>query len=403
MNVSFEHLRFVGINHTLIFTATNMTVTGAESARPLVFSPSAKIQITLIPLFAGHLEIHQVEFDSPMIYIERSANSTLNWRMPNPESDSAVRFNERWTFGRGKIDYRDLSADPSFETLIDFASLNILAEQETGALKISAKFHPLRLPGHSLELDSRYEPEIDEASFKLNDNKGNFVVEGTVKAFQALPRFRGTIKLRGAQTSELLKQVHGFPGMPNLSGILTASAEVQGEGVPPKTFSKRLNFSGALEIRHGMIWGNNVIRALFKELGIAIPITPTTYNTDNTDSKFEKMFVLSDTPFDILKLQIKKSGDRIVVSDLLIQSKNYLLSVNGTYAPLDQMIELQGKIVVLDDATAWCIKQWPQLAVYRNPQNRLSINFETRGIVPNPTLFVGSHVNLSHNSRDLPS
>jgi hypothetical protein len=181
---------------------------------------------------------------------------------------------------------------------------------------------------------------------------------------------------------------------------MNASFEFEGEGVHPRQLADKLSFYGALEIRRGIIWNNNPSRNLLLSLiddKRRSLLTGSHEVVANSADKFDIFFAEDNMPFDIMKLQLRKIGKSYEVTDLLIQSKNYLLSSAGTYDALDQTVDFRGKFAVLDDAAVWCVRRWPQLTPLRNSKGRLVMDFESRGVVPNPTLSVGSKMDLSHN------
>ncbi|MFA7001372.1 MAG: hypothetical protein WC352_04430, partial [Candidatus Omnitrophota bacterium] len=333
----------------LTWTAENVTAGGTDGREPVLFCPSAEVTFRFWPLLAGQLRLERIEFIRPVISLERDEND--RWR-PATAAEYLLAPLPRapvLEMTAGKIVYRDRSSLPVFGVEVLFETAEI--RRPNGGDSRLFSLRGLRMPQHpqweTFDAEGEYDPLADEASLEVLGSKERWKVRALIHSVTDHPRWSAEATSEGLESVLVLPQDGGL--FPPLIGELHLSGEGAGEGLHPAAFRQSGQARGAFEIRNGKLLGANLIRRI---LDSAVPAGegPASLPEGEAASKAVAVLEDPDTVFDVFRGSIEKAASVLNFRDLLIQSEEALIRMDGVYDAVNQSVDLRGRLILLETA-----------------------------------------------------
>ena len=240
------------------------TVDGVRIANP-AWAGSASLadidrialQIRLIPLFAGHLDMRLLEFDRPRVALYRDAQGRATWDFSDgAKPDEPLRLPpiRKFVIDGGKLDYRDEERKLTFTGTVDAKErlgANNRGFQMIGQGVLNAQPFHLQVTGGPLLNIDRDKPYPFDADIRAGETY--VTAKGAVPKPFDLAQFYTDVTSRGPDLADL----YGLTGVPlpntppyNLRGRLSRNGHLwKVDGIGGRVGSSDL--SGSLSVLSG--------------------------------------------------------------------------------------------------------------------------------------------------------
>ena len=236
------------------------------------------LQIRLIPLFTGHLDMRLLEFDRPRVALYRDAQGRATWDFSDgsrPDEPLRLPPIRKFVIDGGKLNYRDEERKLTFTGTVDAKErlgANNRGFQMVGQGVLNAQPFHLQVTGGPLLNIDRDKPYPFDADVRAGDTY--VTARGAVPKPFDMAQFYMDVTGRGPDLADL----YGLTGVPlpntppyNLHGRLSRDVHLwKIDGIGGRVGSSDL--SGSLSVRSGkprpMLTANLVSRRLvFPDLG----------------------------------------------------------------------------------------------------------------------------------------
>ena len=215
------------------------------------------LQIRLIPLFTGHLDMRLLEFDRPRVALYRNAQGRATWDFSDgAKPDEPLRLPpiRKFVIDGGKLDYRDEERKLTFTGTVDAKErigANNRGFQMVGDGVLNAQPFHLQVTGGPLLNIDRDKPYPFDADIRAGDTY--VTAKGAVPKPFDLAQFYMNVTSRGPDLADL----YGLTGVPlpntppyNLHGRLSRDVHLwRVDGIGGRVGSSDL--SGSLSVRSG--------------------------------------------------------------------------------------------------------------------------------------------------------
>ncbi len=217
--------------------ATDLTVANIEtgSAPNMVEIPRVEVVLDLTALLTGHIDVHRLALDRPLLLAEKDAESRSNWqfRQQQPPTDTAPTFPVRQVvINEAQVIYRDPAAKIDLGVGIDTVAAD---ERGGGRVVIDGRG---RIGEQEIRLSGDADPLAD-----LDDTEKSYAFELAFDVGSTQGRIDGTLEepLRGAGlAAQVHVDVQDAGDFYQLTGITIPPT-------PPYVFDGRI-------VREGEVW-----------------------------------------------------------------------------------------------------------------------------------------------------
>ncbi len=332
--------------------------------------------------FLGRLNFlglrRKIHFENPVLYLQKGSTDTWNWLPAKSKEsnsiDAAKARQESLSFEKGKLRYKDASAEPAVEREFDFLSAQFSYKPGgnlTGALKIleSPKKSAVFLFGFT------YEPQEDSLTFQVSSSDNKMALNGTVRDFSSDFYSQFSTKIRLKQLKLLSPEDMGF------AGFLTVQAEGASQGSHPKSFFRHLSLNGAFDIRHGTLLRENIIAQILRSLKPVASLTLPA-GTNGLTPDYQGLIKGADTAFQVFQTRVEVSEGLFHFDGMRVKHPEYYLEGEGTYDIPNGKMDFRSRFVPLENFSSWFVKENPAFKAFQNEKGRLVFPFLYRGLTP---------------------
>ena len=215
------------------------------------------LQIRLIPLFTGHLDMRLLEFDRPQVALYRDAQGRATWDFSDgSKPDEPLRLPpiRKFVIDGGKLNYRDVERKLTFTGTVDAKErigANNRGFQMVGDGVLNAQPFHLQVTGGPLLNIDRDKPYPFDADIRAGET--HVTAKGAVPKPFDLAQFYMDVTSRGPDLADL----YGLTGVPlpntppyDLHGRLSRDVHLwRVDGIGGRVGSSDL--SGSLSVRSG--------------------------------------------------------------------------------------------------------------------------------------------------------
>ncbi|GAB4517558.1 MAG: hypothetical protein Tsb0010_01720 [Parvularculaceae bacterium] len=236
------------------FTVRDLAVANIENAAEanLIAMDEAALDVALLPLLRGDVQINRFVLIRPQINLERFADGAGNWELGAPSDQSASDAT-----GPQELRLGDVRIEDGAMTFRDHVSGETYRAEEINVAlslpSLSAPFEArgdLRFQGRPVSVDTRIdsldalrdgrEAEIS-ANARLDDARIEF--EAAVVAGET-PRFNGRLSAEAPSVRDLMEWLAEAPDLPGGLGPLEISGEMSGTANSISFANAQLAFDG---------------------------------------------------------------------------------------------------------------------------------------------------------------
>ncbi len=388
----------------------------------------AQIQVNLLPLFRGRVEVGKISIREPDIRVIQTAKglnlSTLGGKAPAaPESSSeaaplalAVANLE---IIDARLSYVDRSVQPPSETRVNDLDLSIatqgtleafrgriqLAAQEirtgAGGEGAAASWEPLRFDARvtrdvglirisdaTLEL-AEMVAEI-AASFRYDAQRAA-IEELVVKIFDGEIRAAGSYRPQGSRFDlethiaaiDLAKAIamNSSSGADLVEGKLYSDLKLRGAGAAWQTLAGSLSGGGEMRFEELLLRDVNLAEASLGGItgvpGLSGLLPPA------LREKYPALFATGDTAFESMRALAEIGAGKLRLTELVAAARDYQLLGTGVVELANGKTDLATQLVASEALSADLVERASKLGALRNPEGRVVIPARIRGVLPN--------------------